>query len=214
MQHLFDELWAYDPAIDVWQVVGRMPFVRCYNGIAALAGEIWNVGGAVQEWVSGPSWGPRLPLADVDVYNPSTNSWRSGPPMLTPRQEPVVVTANGRIYAIGGASADEALDSVESIGPGDTEWRSEPPMPQPLRQFAGCALDGIVYVVSKAAALSFNPETGDWEALPPAPQLPQASQIAAHAALSAASTPATLASPSASSSPPAADAPLSASRAS
>ena len=180
VQHLFDELWAYDPAIDVWQVVGRMPFVRCYNGIAALAGEIWNVGGAVQERVSGPSWGPRLPLADVDVYNPSTNSWRSGPPMLTPRQEPVVVTANGRIYAIGGASADEALDSVESIGPGDTEWRAEPPMPQPMRQFAGCALDGIVYVVSKAAALSFNPETGDWEALPPAPQLPQASQIAAH----------------------------------
>jgi N-acetylneuraminic acid mutarotase len=179
-QHLFDELWVYDPGTDVWRVVGHMPFHRCYNGIAALAGEIWNVGGAIHEEDNVRGRGRRLPLDDVDIYDPSTDSWRGGPRLLTARQEPVVVTANGRIYAIGGAAIDEALDSVESIGPGETTWRSEPPMLQPMRQYAGCVLDGVIYVVSKTGALSFDPKTAQWSELPTAPQLPQASQVAAH----------------------------------
>ena len=91
-----------------------------------------------------------------------------------------MVTASGRIYAIGGAASSEALNSVESIGPGESTWRSEPPMPQPMRQYAGCVLDGIIYVISATGALSFDPETGQWDELPTAPQLPQASQVAAH----------------------------------
>ena len=98
----------------------------------------------------------------------------------TARQEPVVLTANGRIYAIGGADSSAALASVESIGPQETAWRPEPPMPQPMRQFAGCVLDGVIYVVSKTGALSFDLQTAQWSELPPAPQLPQASQIAAY----------------------------------
>ncbi len=179
-QHLFDELWVYDPRIDVWRVVGHMPFPRCYNGIAALNGEIWNVGGAILQADEVSGHRPRLPIDDVDIYNPSTNTWRSGPPLATARQEPVVVTAKGRIYAIGGADKNDPLDSVESIGPGDTAWRSEPPLPQPMRQFAGCVLDGIIYVVSQNGALSFDPQAAQWTELPTAPQLPQASQIAAH----------------------------------
>ena len=178
--HLFDELWVYDPGIDVWRVVGHMPFHRCYNGIAALDGEIWNVGGAIHEEDNVGARGRRLPLHDVDIYNPSTDSWRSGPPLLVARQEPVVVTANGRTYAIGGSDDSDALDSVESIGPGESVWRSEPPMPQAMRQYAGCVLDGIIYVASQTGALSFDPQVAEWSQLPPPPQLLQASQIAAH----------------------------------
>ena len=178
--HLFDELWVYDPGTDVWRVVGHMPFHRCYNGIAVLDGEIWNVGGAIHEEDNVRARGLRLSLDDVDIYNPTTDSWRSGPRLETARQEPVVVTAKGRIYAIGGAGKSDALDSMESIGPGEAAWRSEPPMPQPMRQYAGCVLDGIIYVVSKAGAFSFDPQTAQWSELPTAPQLPQASQITAY----------------------------------
>ena len=179
-QHLFDELWGYDPGMDVWRVVGHLPFPRCYNGVAVLDGEIWNVGGAIHAEDNVRGRGPRLPLNDVDIYNPSTDTWRLGPQLGTARQEPVVLTANGRIYAIGGADKDDALDSVESIGPGEMEWRSEPSLPLPMRQYAGCVLDGVIYVVSKAGAFSFEPQAAQWIPLPPAPQLPQASQVAAH----------------------------------
>ncbi len=178
--HLFDELWVYDPHTDAWRVVGHMPFHRCYNGIAALATEIWNVGGAIHEDDNIRGHGKRLPLDDVDIYTPATDSWRSGPRLGTARQEPVVLTVNGRIYAIGGADKENALDSVESIGPGETAWRSEPALPQPMRQYAGCVLDGVIYVISAQGAYSFDSRTARWEEMPEAPQLPQASQIAAH----------------------------------
>ena len=179
-QHLFDELWVYDPDTDVWSTVGHMPFHRCYNGIAALAGEIWNVGGAIHEEDNIKARGPRLPLDDVDIYTPATDTWRSGPRLLTARQEPVVVTAHERIYAIGGSDKTDALASVESIGADETAWRDEPPLPTPMRQYAGCVLDGVIYVVGREGAYSFDPQTEQWSPLPPPPQYPQASQIAAH----------------------------------
>ena len=178
--HLFDELWVYDPGTDAWRVVGHMPFHRCYNGIATLAGEIWNVGGAIHEEDNIRGRGPRLPLDDVDIYNPSTDSWRSGPRLGTARQEPVVLTAHGRIYAIGGGDKTDALDSVESIGPGETAWRSEPPMPQATRQYAGCVLDGILYVAGMTGAFSFDPQSALWSELPTPPMLPRASHVTAH----------------------------------
>ena len=179
-RHLFDELWVYDPGTDAWRVVGHMPFHRCYNGIATLAGEIWNVGGAIHEEDNIRARGPRLPLDDVDIYNPATDSWRSGPRLGTARQEPVVLTANGRIYAIGGADKTDALDSVESIGPGETAWRSEPPLPQATRQYAGCVLDGILYVAGMTGAFSFDPQSELWSELPTPPMLPRASHVTAH----------------------------------
>ena len=178
--HVFDELWAYDPREDIWRVVGHLPFPRCYNGIVALGGEIWNVGGAIYTEDNINARGPRWPLADVEIYNPSTKSWRSGPSLSTGRQEPVVVTVNGRIYAIGGADENDALDSVESIGPGERAWRSEQSLPRPMHQYAGCVLDDIIYVLDQAGAFSFDPKSEQWTTLPHAPQLPQASQIAAH----------------------------------
>ena len=181
-QHLFDELWVYDSETDVWSVAGHMPFHRCYNGITALDGEVWNVGGAIHEEDNINGKGPRISLEDVDIYDPGQDSWRSGPPLLTARQEPVVVNAGNRVYAIGGGGPDrQKLSSVESIGAGEDRWRFEPELPVPMRQYAGCVLDGTIYVVGREGAYSFTPGAGSWETLPEAPQLPQASQIGAHA---------------------------------
>ena len=178
--HTFDELWSYDPQTDVWSVEGHLPFHRCYNGIAALAGEIWNVGGAVYEEDRVNSGGDRLPLDDVDIYNPKKGSWRRGPALGTARQEPVVVNAEGRVYAIGGSGVGGSLDSVESIGSGETTWRAEPSLPRPMRQFSGCVLDGVIYVVGPEGACSLDVKSEQWQELPQPPQLPQASQVAAH----------------------------------
>ncbi len=178
--HTFDELWSYDPETDVWSVEGHLPFHRCYNGIAALDGEIWNVGGAVYEEDKVNSKGERLPLDDVDIYDPEKGSWRQGPALGKARQEPVVVTAGGRVYAIGGSGVGNALDAVESIGPGETTWRSEPSLLRKMRQYAGCVLEGVIYVVGTEGAYSLDVKGDQWEELQQPPLLPQASQVAAH----------------------------------
>ena len=173
--HWFDELWAYVQVTGVWEVAGRLQAELCYNGIATLEQDVWVVGGAdnVDDM--------RVPTAAVQIFDPRTAAWRQGPEMNEARMEPVVVTAAGRIYAIGGASDNSSpMASVESIGPKEQSWRMESPLPRPMRQFAGATLDGLIYCISKESGFSYNVQTGTWSELPRLQNMPQAAQVAAH----------------------------------
>ncbi len=173
--HWFDELWAYDSATQVWAVAGKLQDVLCYNGIATLDGDVWVVGGA--DNVDGT----RISTATVQIFDPRTASWRPGPSLNEARQEPVVVTAGNRVYAIGGASDySTPMTSVESIGSGESQWRMEPALPEPMQQFAGAVLDDGIYVVSKNAAFSYDSKAESWSELPHLWHMPQAAQVAAH----------------------------------
>ena len=173
--HWFDELWEYDSATQVWGVAGKLQEDLCYNGIAALGGDVWVVGGAVNVDET------RVSTATVQIYDPRTGAWRLGPPLNEARQEPVAVTAGNRVYAIGGASDySTPMTSVESIGSGESQWRMEPALPEPMRQFAGAVLDGVIYCISKDDAFSYDAQAGSWSELPRLWDMPQAAQVAAH----------------------------------
>ena len=119
--------------------------------------------------------GERVPTASVQIFDPTRETWRKGPDLAMARMEPTVVQEAGRIYAIGGADADEnPMASVESIAPGESSWRDEAPLPKPLRQFDGAALDGVIYCIAKDGAFSFEIASGTWSELPPLGNMPQA----------------------------------------
>lgn len=180
LMHVFDELLAYDVHADRWEIVDRMPFPRCYSGIAEMDDHLWIVGGAANLSAPGDPDGPREPLADVRLYDPRSGTWTEGPPLTHPRLEPVVHVVGGRLWAVGGSDG-EPLDAVESIGPGESTWRAEAPLPHPVSQAAGCVLDGVLYVVSRAGFLAFDPHAGGWDvSLPQPADPPQAAQVAAH----------------------------------
>jgi len=183
--HVFDEVFAYNPSSDAWRVVDRMPFPRCYSGIAELEGDVWIVGGAANLGDPDNPRGEREPLDDVRVYSPSrerdgSDAWRAGPSLNHARLEPVVQGVNQRIWVIGGTDGDP-MAHVESIGVDEEEWRVETPLPWVQNQAGGCVLDGQVYCVSRNGFLRLDPETGQWDAdllqLDPSPQ---AAQVAAY----------------------------------
>ncbi len=179
--HVFDELFAYDPSFDRWRIISRMPYPRCYNGIALLDGRIWIVGGAANLAEPENPDGKREPLDEVQIYDPQNGTWTPGPHLPERRIEPVVLAAAGRIYAIGGSN-DAALASVVSIGPGERSWRSEASLPEPLNQAAGCVLDGVLYCIGRPGLFAFDPAQGAWlEGIPQLRESPQAPQVAAHA---------------------------------
>jgi N-acetylneuraminic acid mutarotase len=179
--HVFDELLAYDPNTDDWQVVSRMPFRRCYSGIAELEGKLWIVGGAANLSAPDDPDGPREPLADVRIYDPRQDRWSQGPSLGQPRLEPVVVSMNGRIWVIGGTDCDP-LRLVQSIGAAETVWRRESELPWPQNQADGCVLDGWIYCMSKDGFLRFDPVAKTWDTdLPQLPESPKAAQVAAFA---------------------------------
>ena len=176
--HVFDELFTYDAASERWNVASRMPFPRCYNGIAELDGAIWVVGGSAN--LEDPD-GKRRSVNDVDIYDPESDRWTAAPPLNTARIEPIVLTANGRIYAIGGSEdGEEALSTIESIAPGEDAWRFETSSPSPIRQAAGCVLDGMIYCMSKEGFLAYDAQKGTWDdTLPQLDESPQAPLVTA-----------------------------------
>ena len=166
--HVLDELFAYDSRSEYWQVCSHMQIPRRYNGIAALDGCVWVVGGETR--IAG--WaGEGQVLYTVEIYDPLSETWRPGPSLNIARTDPFVLSCNGRIYAIGGAAhnAGPKLDSVESIGPGEDAWRIEAPLPEPTRQGHACSLDGIIYCASIDGVFAFDTSNGCWQQNLPQP---------------------------------------------
>jgi N-acetylneuraminic acid mutarotase len=75
-----------------------MPTRRYSAAAAGLNGLLYVVGG-----YSGIG-----PLVAVDVYNPTTNSWRLLTDMPTGRASPGAGAINGKLYVVGG-QADSTL---------------------------------------------------------------------------------------------------------
>ncbi|MFH1567213.1 MAG: DUF1668 domain-containing protein, partial [Gemmatimonadota bacterium] len=166
--HVADGLVAFDPRTGYWEVASRMHIPRRYNGIAELEGRIWVVGGETR---TAGRQGEGQALYLVDIYDPASGTWSAGPSLNEVRTDPFVVSCNGRIYAIGGASHNSGpkLSSVESIGAGETTWRFEPSLPEPTRQGHACVLDGVVYCASIDGVYAFDTAAGRWDGNLPQP---------------------------------------------
>ena len=80
----FDDVQIYDPQTDAWRVSDGtagaptpLPQARGGMGKAVwLNGEFWILGGETEDGAGATS---RNVYARVDIYNPRTNSWRTGP---------------------------------------------------------------------------------------------------------------------------------------
>lgn len=86
-------------------------------------------------------------------------AWISLAPVLIPRQEVAVTSANGRLYLIGGIAGEEVLDAVEEYDPLTNRWRFVAPLPRPLHHTAAAAIGNSIYVVGGFATLAFDPQS-------------------------------------------------------
>lgn len=87
----------YDPKTNTWSARASLPTPRQAMGADLGAdGRIYVVGGA-------PSYAHPRPMAVVEIYDPVTDTWETGPSMNYARRgHAVVATPDGKIYAIGG----------------------------------------------------------------------------------------------------------------
>jgi N-acetylneuraminic acid mutarotase len=156
--------------IPLWLKTTPMPTARF--GLASVLGPkglIYAVGGysSIQ----------RTPLATLEVYNPTNNSWTSLAPMPTARYDlSAVLGPDGRIYVIGGIGVNGVLNTVEAYDPKTNTWTTVAPLPSALA-LTGAVLgnDGQIYIVGgynpgnpgTNAVESYNPLTNAWTALAP-----------------------------------------------
>ena len=100
-------------------------------------------------WVTGGMTGDRgNKLATTEIYDPSTDSWEQGVPMLTGRSSLAAAEVDGTIYAIGGSTLENPyLDIVEAYDPEAGAWERLAPLATPRYEHAAVALDGLIYVI-------------------------------------------------------------------
>jgi N-acetylneuraminic acid mutarotase len=105
----FDDVQIYDPATDSWTVSDGspgapppLPQARGGMGKAVyLDGEFWILGG---ETLDGPGASELGTYGRVDIFDPTSSSWRSGPSLGVPRHGLFPVVHAGRIYVAGGGT--------------------------------------------------------------------------------------------------------------
>ena len=86
-------------------------------------------------------------LANLQIYDPTTNTWTSGAAMPTARGLAGVTSSEGRLYAIGGLGSDGAVDNVEAYDPTTNTWQARAPIPNPCSHPAiGTLANGQIIV--------------------------------------------------------------------
>lgn len=118
--------YAYDPPTDTWAEVAPLPTWRYggASGVAAVSavwdGKLYAIGGLPQ--------GTDVPVRTVEVYDPVTNSWTTGPDAIfEPWNGPGTGVIDGAIYVAGGGEAGRTTAFAQGLGGGDVVWSVDAP---------------------------------------------------------------------------------------
>jgi hypothetical protein len=143
---------VYDPSTNIWTTKTPMPNP---NGtldfaVAALNDKIYVLGGSSND----PDWPSTV--GTNKVYDTVTNTWTEEKAMPTPRAGIRAVSANGKLYAIGGITytyTQYQTDSVymktnEMYDPLQKTWTAMKPMlTNNVNNDPAVAENGFIYIV-------------------------------------------------------------------
>jgi N-acetylneuraminic acid mutarotase len=135
-----DALLRYDPSANHWEALAHLPHHREHLAAVVFEDELWALGGRQSEGT----------LASIDIYDPDTDTWRAGPPMLERRSGHGATVVNGKIVAIGGEVLDrqpwQVLATAEIYDPA-TGWSTLPDLPVGLHGLPVAAANGAIYTL-------------------------------------------------------------------
>lgn len=110
---------------------------------------------------------PVAPKVTEEKPAPTGGSWKTKPPMPTPRSMLSASTVNGKIYAIGGSGTS----AVEEYDPATNTWTRKANMPTTRQWLSTSAVNGKIYAIggdehTGAPALArvdeYDPATDTW----------------------------------------------------
>jgi Kelch motif protein len=138
----------YDPASDTWVSLSSMPTGRGGLAAAVVGNAIYAIGGRD---ATGDAPCTGTPLATVERYNISTDTWSTVASLPSPRSDLAAVAHGGKIYVFGGCTGDQfaVLPDVDVYNPTTDTWSTAPAdMPTARSSMYGAAAKGNrLYVI-------------------------------------------------------------------
>lgn len=156
-----------------WKTKSPMPTPRLEFSSATVNGLIYVIGGRD---AAAPIT-PKPVVSTVEIYDPSTDTWSTGPSLLVALASQMTITANGKIYAIGGEEQFLESDIVQEFDPVLDTWSLKASMPDQRASAAVSVYDNQIYIsggegpgVQLDSLLVYNPVTDTWSAGSPMTQ--------------------------------------------
>jgi N-acetylneuraminic acid mutarotase len=103
------ELDVYDPATKSWTIKQPIRLNDSYMVATTLHRKLWvasSPGDVVDGYVI---------YRSVQVYDPVSDQWNDGPPMLSDSRDGAAVVAGGRLYVIGGTNRGYVTSVVQAL---------------------------------------------------------------------------------------------------
>lgn len=147
------------------------PTPRRNIALASADGFLYAIGGNSHGTTSSVAW--------VEAYDPATDTWTAKAPLPVASQQLAAVTIKGKIYAVGGSTANHALADLQAYDPATNTWTLKSPMPTPRTGVAAVVVDDILYVIGGGHGFngrvyhnlieSYDPATDRWTTKAPMP---------------------------------------------
>ena len=175
-----DSAEVYDYCTGSWSTLAPMSTARQAHCCTAIGSKICVVGGVDSDYKTmdnGIICNINYKVLDsVEVYDSSTGSWSTLPPMSTARGDHRCTAIGSKIFVIGGMDSNEqGLDSVEVYDSSTDLWSTMAPMSTARHSHSCTAIGSQIFVVggcdSNSKALDsvevYDSSTDLWSTLSP-----------------------------------------------
>jgi DNA-binding CsgD family transcriptional regulator len=148
-------------ALTRWQEGVEMPTSRSGLAVAVFENQIYAIGGATLEGVTGV----------VERYNPQERVWETLQEKPNAVSDVHAAVIGGRIYIPGGRETNgEITNLLEIYDPRLDTWEIGAPVPYPISAYAMVAFEGKLFVFGGenengylASVLTYDPTRDEWD---------------------------------------------------
>jgi N-acetylneuraminic acid mutarotase len=124
-----------------------MPTARDHLAAVAFHDRVWALGGRTSFF--------GRQHANVEVYDPGSDSWRTGPALPRGRGGLAAATLPEAIYVFGGESPFRIYNATEMYELAGNRWIAKEAMPTARHGLGAVAIDGRIYVPAGGAEPGF-----------------------------------------------------------
>jgi N-acetylneuraminic acid mutarotase len=165
---------VYDTQTDSWETKTPMPTTRSGLQASEVGGKIYLIGG----WIESASSSTEENSAQVEIYDPVTDTWAAGSPIPTAVAGYASAVLDDKIYVVSGVAGGSTRTNLAQIyDPKTDEWSSVAPIPMSVSSAAAGSTTGLnaakaIYVIGgsndayplngQVANQVYFPETDSW----------------------------------------------------
>ncbi len=128
----------YELGTNTWRVRSSKPSPVNNVGAAVVEGRVYVPGGRTSAGAV---------IADLEIYDPATDSWEPGAPLPLPRCAYAIGVLEEKIYLFGGWDGSSYVGHTYQYDPLADIWVEKTPMPSALGFAGAAAIENKIFVV-------------------------------------------------------------------